>query len=406
MILRNRHIIITTPSNAPVTANNNMLEQNEDIPQEAGEQQQEEAPVADPNIEPEEVVHQVPILDNSTGNLEDASSTTTATVHHHYPRFRLPPPSKFTGEENVQMWLSDFKTYCQLSKIPEEDRGLLLYYNLQSFALSWACTLPQRVKSNFERLSQALLDKFHTDHARRLKRRDLQTRKQKSGETVTSYIQAMRELFIAVPKPEEEKVEIFIDNLRDDLRKFCYTKTVTTLDDAEHAAILGETLYPQDSNPLSKEIAELVDTVKQLVVTPKKPPEEEKTLLETVREISRNQAQLLRKPSSVVCYNCGRTGHIARSCMVRCSFCRKPGHNEQSCKLKRNNNRPYSNSGQRSTRTQQPGQYSNRDRQMGSHTQGQHPEARSQFNNGQRNFFQDQRRNNDYLNYQPLGQQF
>ena len=75
----------------------------------------------------------------------------------------------------------------------------------------------------------------------------------------------MRELFSSLNQTEEEQIQVFTDNLREELRKFIYSKTVHSLDETEEAATLGESLYPVGGNSaFQKEINQLSELVKSL----------------------------------------------------------------------------------------------------------------------------------------------
>ena len=83
------------------------------------------------------------------------------------------------------------------------------------------------------------------------------------------------ELFSTVDQAEDERIQIYTDNLRPDLRQFVYGRNVNTLDETEEAALLGESLFPNSTDTsLREEICELKQCFQQLqmVNTPPPPP--------------------------------------------------------------------------------------------------------------------------------------
>ena len=159
----------------------------------------------------------------------------------------------------------------------------------------------------------------------------------------------MRQLFADINKTEEEQIQVFCDNLREELKKFVYSKTVHSLDEAEEAATLGESLYPVGRSSMMKEINQLTELVKSL-----KPLDQPKqrdlgtkdlsAVVELVQSLTpeRNSRTVDGRPK---CFNCNRPGHMARrTCLLPrnqtmqgrfCRYCRKLGHSITECHAKK-----------------------------------------------------------------------
>ena len=83
-------------------------------------------------------------------------------------------------------------------------------------------------------------------------------------ETVFQYTKDMLELFSTLDQAEDECIRIYTDNLRPDFRQFVYGRNVNTLDEAEEATLLVESLFPNSTDTsLREEICEL-----QIINTP------------------------------------------------------------------------------------------------------------------------------------------
>ena len=100
------------------------------------------------------------------GHEDDEETTQEVKPIKLQARYQLPPPHKFAGTENVHHWLQDFESYCTLTRISDEDRAALLYYNLAGLALSWVRNQPAEIRSDYNTLRHALISKFDTEHSR------------------------------------------------------------------------------------------------------------------------------------------------------------------------------------------------------------------------------------------------
>ena len=321
----------TKPLNAPVI--NLPVIQEMEEPAEQAEQAEQAEPVDDP------------IVINGD---EAPEPQPGAVPNPGHARYHLPSPQKFDGTENVRHWLNDFEAYCTLARIAPGDKAILLYYHLTGLAQSWVRNQPAATRDNYDNLKEALLNKFDTEHLRWKRRHQVHARKQLPTEPVSSYIQNMRELFSNLNQTEEEQIQVFTDNLRDDLRKFVYSKTVHSLDEAEEAATLGETIYPLGkSSVLQKEINQLTELVKSFkpMVQPKSnlATKDLAEVIELVQSLTqeRNSRTEDGRPR---CFNCNRPGHLARSCKAPrqpmmqgryCNYCKKQGHNITECRVRR-----------------------------------------------------------------------
>ena len=281
------------------------------------------------------------------GHEDDEETTQKVKPIKLQARYQLPPPHKFAGTENVHHWLQDFESYCTLTRISDEDRAALLYYNLAGLALSWVRNQPAEIRSDYNTLRHALIGKFDTEHSRWKKRHEIHGRKQLPTEPVASYIKDMRQLFADINKTEEQ-IQVFCDNLREELKKFVYSKTVHSLDEAEEAATLVESLYPVGGSSMMKEINQLTELVKSL--KPLDQPKQQdlgtkdlSTVVELVQSLTpeRNSRTVDGRPK---CFNCNRPGHMARTCLLPrnqtmqgrfCRYCRKLGHSITECRAKK-----------------------------------------------------------------------
>ena len=140
-------------------------------------------------------------------------------VRNYTARYNMPLPNKFTGTENLRIWVQDFESYCNLAHIDNNDRGLLMYHNLGGLAQTWARSDAVNIQE-FGIFRQALLTKFDTRNSQSRRRHEIHSRKPGPRKTVFQYTRDMLELFSTVDQAEDVRIQIYTDNLRPDPRQF------------------------------------------------------------------------------------------------------------------------------------------------------------------------------------------
>ena len=106
-----------------------------------------------------------------------------------------PPPFKGTEKENAEEWMSRFEKYATYRGLNEHAKFNFLAVLLRDGASDWLDTLEDTVKGNWNQLKTAFQSRFQESDLLRWQRaRDTWAMEQAAGQSVDSYVTAMRKL--------------------------------------------------------------------------------------------------------------------------------------------------------------------------------------------------------------------
>ncbi|XP_012554735.1 uncharacterized protein LOC105843650 [Hydra vulgaris] len=222
---------------------------------------------------------------------------------------------KFDGSGDVVVWLKKVKLVGELQKMG--DLSLIITLILEGGAFALYEQLSKNEKASAVDIEKALLDAFAVDlfEAYEL----LRDRRWNEAESVDIYMASLRQLMqLAKVENEELLQRAFITGLPGEISKQLQSQVkifgINLNDVLNHTRVL-----------LSK-------------VT------KEECLLTTISGSHKNNNK--KSASRFNCYNCGKPGHVARSCFakketvtegIQCFRCGKTRHIARFCSLKQGN---------------------------------------------------------------------
>ncbi|XP_062701277.1 uncharacterized protein LOC134285137 [Aedes albopictus] len=246
---------------------------------------------------------------------------------------------KFTGESNsvpVIDFLKQIEMLCRSYGIEKEDLRIHAHLLFRDDAYVWYTTYEERFNT-WDTLVFYLKMRYDNPNRDRLLREEMRNRKQRPNERFSAFLTEMETLAKRMMKPmtESEKYDIIIENMKVSYKRRLALEPIHSL---EHLAqlcykfdALESTLYspkgpvrPGTVNQLGVEEEEVVlleeepefEEVLALRAKTNRPVPGQKTNLNrTMAEKPREGLESI--PSSVLCWNCRRTGHLWRDCDKR-----------------------------------------------------------------------------------------
>ena len=264
---------------------------------------------------------------------------------------------KFSGSESedVTEFLANFNRAARFYKFSEDRKAEALPLYLTSTASIWFNTTPGLAGQSFDYLADALKKQFHTDSDVWLLRQKLHDRKQLPTESVSDFAASIRRLCQRLNLPRTECVNVFIQNLKPELKHYVILQRPETLEQAEMHARLKESL--PDPKPVDR-FDELLDAITKLHTAPKptpspvvaayRPPTRPTDSLphpsQHNQSISRDDVtqmirQELPRASNQRFNGPNQRGRRTFDGRPICDFCSKPGHIMAVCRQRQNQRR-------------------------------------------------------------------
>ena len=178
----------------------------------------------------------------------------------------------FTGssKEDARSFIEKFLAHADLYKWSEDKKLQDFRKAISDLAEIWYRVLPTATKSSWDSLLTAFNKKFRNEKDKWILEGTLHTRQQLPGESVELFTGKMRKPFCKLDKSKSDKLTLFVHGLRPELRSFVLGKNPKTVDEAESAARLYEsvgvinTQRQQPASSTTEALASMKETIKAL----------------------------------------------------------------------------------------------------------------------------------------------
>lgn len=251
-------------------------------------------------------------------------------------------PDIYEGRGSLEEYLTHFEMVAEINGWNEDDMARYLAVSLRGEALQAVRCLPADVRRDYDLLKGALLKRFAPSNRSEIHRTQLGARRRKEGETLPKLAYNIRHL-VASAYPELDGMgemferlckSHFLDALdSSEMRSSIYYRHPRTLDEALTAALEMEAFQEAEglrsgvsSKPsLDKRyVREILPGAKDAPAGVQQQMEELRKQLEQMKMRLDGGCRRCGKPDhkafqcpSVVCFQCKRTGHIAKDCPDR-----------------------------------------------------------------------------------------
>lgn len=246
----------------------------------------------------------------------------------------LVKPREYSGEDSWRSYRAHYERVASINGWTAAEMLDFLWINLTGIALSFVEGLSEEKQSSYDKLCVALDLRFGAERLAPIQKAELLSRKRMPGEPLAALGQAIRHLtrcaYPSFPMNviEELAIERFLDALDEaELRMCIHQRSPTTLEDAIEHGIQIEAWRAADDRKHGKPRARVVI-------------EEESETVRLVKDL-RNRLEEMEMSNGrqgVICYNCGKRGHIARKCRapnknagITCYSCGEKGHTSKQC---------------------------------------------------------------------------
>lgn len=322
--------------------------------------------------------------ENEEVNLAAILQQLTHTLNNIRPVVQPPRETKLVdlptfrgGEQDPLTWLDEFNNACTANHISATRKLEIIPSYLKGIAHSWWITVHNTLQhwDNNHATARSFTHQFNnkwiTSHQKSRWLNQLRSRKQRTGETVDEYLDAVTQLYARVSTigqyPEEDMMRQFINGLRDELREQVEIACPANMQEAVNKAHAVEAAY-SGHKPLSayssqrNYLGQSTDEIKDIKETLSKLSEGFQQLV-VAQTQNRTRDSIQQEPRT--CHNCGRKGHIARNCRSpranngnnnnnnsgynngnrRCFTCNQTGHLAVHCPQRNQSNPTNGNTG-------------------------------------------------------------
>lgn len=201
-------------------------------------------------------------------------------------------------------------------------------------------TIDTKPIRGWEDLKEALLQEYRTNRSEYEFMRDLEERKQKPGESLDAFFQAVRKLRakLRTPLPEYEMLRIIKRNLRTNIAQIVYPMNIYTVEQLRDVCKEVERNFLRRDNFTNIPQARTNQVRRPYVNEISQSPEKEE-YTGTVEEIQYRKGKYMANPTRIgnhklVCWNCKEPGHPFMECesKQRNLFCYRCGLEDVTCK--------------------------------------------------------------------------
>ena len=135
--------------------------------------------------------------------------------------FKLPNFAKFNGTGDPRVHLRQYATFMAATKLTESQIVQFFFTSLEEGPRAWFFDLEDEIKSDWLLLTQKFIKQYEYNTQLDITRRDLETTKQKPGESFSDYVARWRAKAVKMRNrpPEDEQIELIIKGSLPHFRK-------------------------------------------------------------------------------------------------------------------------------------------------------------------------------------------
>ena len=158
----------------------------------------------------------------------------------------------FSGEnDDAGNFLDKFELYGKFHKWNNDEMLQAFPLSLSGTAEIWYSTLDKATFTSYAQLAKLFRDRFLSPASNWVLRQQLGQRKQSSSESLNEYSADIRRRCQRLGIPISEQLHYFIQGLRPDLRDYVILQQPKSLEDAENAARIKDSLGKSPSSNLT-----------------------------------------------------------------------------------------------------------------------------------------------------------
>ena len=269
------------------------------------------------------------------GRAQESPAATPVVSHRDKDR-RV--PQSFDGTSSWRAYFTQFNLIASQNRWTEEEKAMQLAASLKGPALEILGHLPEVQCRNFERLTEALNQRFGVEHQEEAFRAQFRTRFRRPQENLAELAQDIEKLaYLAYPSAPAEFRDMlirdqFIDALDDTELKISVRQTrPSALKDALGCALEFESIRRsvKSADTTGSGSSGFKTRVASAAAETSAPQESVlQQILQAIARIERIQRATgegaaatgsvsdHRRRTDVSCWNCGRQGHLQRNCRL------------------------------------------------------------------------------------------
>lgn len=305
----------------------------------------------------------------------------------------------FNGHKNMSFdnFLNKYLAFCDLTGKDEHERLNHLPFLLKGRAFDFYINLPEETRENFDLTTQALKNHFSPPECQLTDSAKCFSLKMKPDESVNIFYEKLIKSANKLTLSDNNKMLIFVNGLKDNLREFVVLQSPNTLDEALKLAKTKESvsLNYGTENAL-QQILHKIENVSQLDTRSNK----DREISNLKRELQQLRSRMNMQHSSPRTTNSDRHNSSpsnSNSAPI-CFYCKKIGHLASECRARTRNSFQNNPQFQNTNRTYRPPPQQNYHRNNQSYDPKPYPYDTFQSQNRAQTFNQNIQNNNPQQN--------
>ena len=270
-------------------------------------------------------------------NLGDVMNRLAQLDNAHKSKNLEPNPFYGSAAEDAGDFLARFELYSELNNLAADKKLLTFFLLCRGLAKVWLDGLADADKQTYQALRARFREKFVDNQQRWLKTQELDARVQSDGESAETYISDVLLKGSRLHLTPRELRQCLIRGLKPELKSYVISHNPETLEQVIERINLGEavgkishkkeSVNSLDSDRLAAVLTAAVNQIDSKLDAWKR--ERDGTGTTAIRganyqsgrpqPVQEDRGQHMTgsyKPTGVVCWNCQRTGHMARDCRI------------------------------------------------------------------------------------------